>query len=75
MSGTLAALKNVFASQNVSTEIPIGETGWPTRGAQPAQPNAVLASVQQTQWYAQAMQSWSMSNDVKTIRFEAYDEP
>jgi hypothetical protein len=55
MSGTLAALKNAFASQNVSTEIRIGETGWPARGGQPSQPNAFLASVQQAQWYAQAM--------------------
>lgn len=75
MNGTLAALENAFTSQNVSTEIRIGETGWPTHGGQPAQPNAFLASVQQAQWYAQAMHSWSMSNGVKTILFEAYDEP
>jgi exo-beta-1,3-glucanase (GH17 family) len=75
MTGSLAALRNAFAGQNVSTEVRIGETGWPTRGAQPAQPNAFLASVQQAQWYAQAMQNWSASNGVRTILFEAYDEP
>jgi exo-beta-1,3-glucanase (GH17 family) len=75
MSGTLTALKNAFANQKVAAEIRIGETGWPTRGSQPAQPNAFLASTQQAQWYYEAIKSWSSSNRVKTILFEAYDEP
>jgi exo-beta-1,3-glucanase (GH17 family) len=75
MSGTLTALKNAFASQNVATEIRIGETGWPTHGSQPTQPNDFLASAQLAQWYYEAVKSWSSSNGVKTILFEAYDEP
>ena len=75
MSRTLTALKNAFANQKVAAEIRIGETSWPTRGSQPAQPNAFLASTQQAQWYYEAIKSWSSSNGVKTILFEAYDEP
>jgi exo-beta-1,3-glucanase (GH17 family) len=39
MTGSLAALRNAFAGQNVSTEVRIGETGWPTpwRAAGPAE--------------------------------------
>lgn len=75
MNATLAALKNAFSSQKVSTEIRIGETGWPTRGSQPGQPNDFLASTQQAQWYYEAMKSWAAANTIKTIAFEAYDEP
>ncbi len=75
MNNTLAALKSAFSSQSVSIEIRIGETGWPTQGSQPEQPNAFLASAQQAQWYYQAMKNWSVTNAIKTIIFEAYDEP
>jgi len=75
MNGTLAALKSSFSSQSVSTEIRIGETGWPTHGSQPEQPNAFLATTQQAQWYYQAMKTWSVANAIKTIIFEACDEP
>ncbi len=75
MNATLAALNSAFSSQNISTEIRIGETGWPSQGSQPGQPNAFLASVQQAAWYYQAMKSWSLANAIKTIIFEAYDEP
>ncbi len=75
MNNTLAALKSAFSSQSVSIEIRIGETGWPTQGSQPEQPNAFLASTQQAQWYYQAMKNWSGTNAIKTIIFEAYDEP
>ena len=75
MNATLGALKIAFSSQNVSTEIRIGETGWPTHGSQPAQPNDFLASVQQASWYYEATKSCSVANGIKTIIFEAYDEP
>jgi len=75
MNGTMTALKTAFASQGITAEIRIGETGWPTHGSQPAQPNDFLASAQQAQWHYEAMKSWSSSNGVKTILFEAYDEP
>jgi len=75
MNGTLTALKSAFSSQGVSTEIRIGETGWPTQGSQPGQPNDYLATVQQAQWYYEAMKNWAVANSIKTIVFEAYDEP
>ena len=75
MNGTLAALKSAFSSQSVSTEIRIGETGWPTHGSQPEQPNDFLATTQQAQWYYEAMKNWSVANAIKTIIFEACDEP
>jgi exo-beta-1,3-glucanase (GH17 family) len=75
MNAMLAALKSAFLSQNVSTEIRIGETGWPSQGSQPAQPNDFLASAQQVFWYYEAMKNWSVANSIKTIFFETYDEP
>ena len=75
MNSTMAALRSAFSSQNVSTEIRIGETGWPTQGSQPTQPNVYLANAQYAAWYYEAMKSWSVANGVKTILFEAYDEP
>jgi exo-beta-1,3-glucanase (GH17 family) len=75
MNATLAALKSAFLSQNVSTEIRIGETGWPSQGSQPGQPSDFLASAQQALWYYEAIKNWSVANAIKTIIFEAYDEP
>jgi exo-beta-1,3-glucanase (GH17 family) len=75
MNGTLAALKSAFLSQNVSTKIRIGETGWPSQGSQPAQPGNFLASAQQALWHYEAIKNWSVANAIKTIIFEAYDEP
>jgi len=75
MSGTLTALKNAFASQKVTAEIRIGETGWSTHGSRPAQNNDFLAGAQQAQWQYEAIKSWSLSNGVKTILFGAYEEP
>lgn len=57
MNATLAALKTAFLSQNVSTEIRIGETGWPSQGSQPAQPSDFLASAQQALWYYEAIKN------------------
>ena len=75
MSNQLSGLKQAFARQNIGLEIRIGETGWPTQGAQlPNQP-AFLAKVTSAQWYYQAMVAWAASNNVKTVVFEAYDEP
>jgi exo-beta-1,3-glucanase (GH17 family) len=75
MNATLAALKSSFSSQSASTEIRIGETGWPSHGSQPGQPSDFLASTQQAQWYYEAIKNWSVANAIKTIIFEAYDEP
>jgi exo-beta-1,3-glucanase (GH17 family) len=75
MNGTLSALNSAFSSQKVSTVIRIGETGWPSQGSQPGQPNDFLATTQQAQWYYEAIKSWAAANQIKTIAFEAYDEP
>ena len=75
MNNTLAALKSAFSSQSVSTEIRIGETGWPTHGSQQEQPNDFLATTQQAQWNYEAMKTWSSANSIKTLIFEACDEP
>ena len=74
MTNQLTGLKNAFGNQNIGLEIRIGETGWPTQGAQPDQP-AFLGNVTNAQWYYQAMVEWANSSGVKTIIFEAYDEP
>jgi len=75
MSNQLSALKQAFAAQNIGLEVRIGETGWPTQGAQlPNQP-AYLAGVPQAQWYYQAMVGWAQSNNINTVVFDAYDEP
>ena len=75
MTNQLAGLEKAFSTQNITLEIRIGETGWPTQGSQKDQPNAFLANVTNAQWYYQAMVDWAASNGVKTIPFEAYDEP
>jgi len=75
MNNQLAGLQKAFANQHISLEIRIGETGWPTQGSQKDQPNAFLANATNAQWYYQAMVDWAAKNGVKTIPFEAYDEP
>jgi len=75
MANQLAGLQKAFSNQNITLEIRIGETGWPTQGSQKDQPAAFLANVTNAQWYYQAMVDWAASNGVKTIPFEAYDEP
>jgi len=75
MTNQLAGLKSAFSNQNITLEIRIGETGWPTQGSQKDQPNAFLANVTNAQWYYQAMVDWAAGNGVKTIPFAAYDEP
>ena len=75
MTNQLAGLEKAFSNQKVTLEIRIGETGWPTQGSQKDQPDASLANVTNAQWYYQAMVDWAAGNGVKTIPFEAYDEP
>lgn len=75
MTSQLSALKTAFSNQGVGLEVRIGETGWPTKGSQNAQPATYLTNPPQPEWYYQAMVNWAASNNVKTILFEAYDEP
>jgi exo-beta-1,3-glucanase (GH17 family) len=71
----LTALQNAFVDQSVLAQVRIGETGWPTKGSQTAQPDASLASVTNAQWHYEAVSSWAQSNSLKVFMFEAYDEP
>jgi exo-beta-1,3-glucanase (GH17 family) len=75
MTSHLSALKTAFSNQGVGLEVRIGETGWPTKGSQSAQPASHLTNPPQPEWYYQAMVNWAASNNVKTILFETYDEP
>jgi len=74
MNNQLGGLKKAFTDNGIGLEMRIGETGWPTQGSQTNQP-AWLASVQNAQWYYEAMVNWSDANNIKTVIFEAYDEP
>lgn len=75
MNDKLAALQQAFTDNRIGLEIRIGETGWPTKGSQPQQPDPKLANVKYAQWYYEAMVNWADANNVKTVIFEAYDEP
>jgi hypothetical protein len=77
MSGTLNALSTAFQGQSIATNIRIGETGWPTMGlrAPPLGPAPALGNVTLSNWYFQAMKTWSASNSVPTVIFQAYDQP
>ncbi len=77
MSGTLNALRTAFQGQSIATNIRIGETGWPTMGlrAPPLGPAPALGNVTLANWYFQAMKTWSASNSVPTVVFQAYDQP
>jgi len=75
MNNQLSGLKKAFSNQKIGLEIRIGETGWPTQGAQKDQPNAFLANVTNAHWYCAAMKDWAASNNIKTIIFSACDEP
>jgi exo-beta-1,3-glucanase (GH17 family) len=75
MNNQLSGLKTAFSNQKIGLEIRIGETGWPTQGAQKEQPNAFLANITNAGWYYAAIKDWAASNNIKTIIFAAYDEP
>jgi exo-beta-1,3-glucanase (GH17 family) len=75
MNDKLTALQQAFTNQGIGLEIRIGETGWPTKGSQPQQPDGSIANVRNAQWYYEAMVDWADANNVKTVVFEAYDEP
>lgn len=75
MSATWTALQAAWSAQSLTLGIRLGETGWPTSGAQPVQPTAWLASAQFAQWYAQAIAAWMTANTVTGFLFEAYNEP
>ena len=75
MNDKLAALQQAFTNQGIGLEIRIGETGWPTKGTQLDQPDPKLANVKYAQWYYEAMVNWADANNIKTVVFEAYDEP
>lgn len=77
MSGTLGALKTAFQAQGITTQVRIGETGWPTQGlrAPPLSTAPALGNLTLANWYFQAMKTWSASNSVPTVIFQAYDQP
>jgi hypothetical protein len=77
MTGTLNAFRTAFSNQGVTTEIRIGETGWPTLGlrAGPTTPAPALANETLSKWYLQAMRQWTASNNVQTTYFQSYDQP
>lgn len=74
MNNQLTALKKAFLNQGIGLEARIGETGWPTQGSQLKQP-AYLANITNARWYYDAMVNWSDANNIKTVIFEAFDEP
>jgi exo-beta-1,3-glucanase (GH17 family) len=74
MTNQLGGLKKAFSNQSIGLEVRIGETGWPTQGAQEKQP-AFLANPTNAQWHYTAIASWAASNNVKTVIFASYDEP
>jgi exo-beta-1,3-glucanase (GH17 family) len=69
--GSLNALQTAFSDASVGLTIAIGETGWPTQGWQPTEPNPI-GTVQYAQWYYDAVKSWS-GTDI--YYFEAFNEP
>jgi hypothetical protein len=73
--GSYSALGTAFSSNGVTAAIRIGETGWPTSGSQPAQPNASIANPTYAQWHYEAISAYLASNSIKGFVFEAYDEP
>lgn len=73
--GSYDALQTAFSSNGVAAEIRIGETGWPTSGSQPAQPDASLANSTFASWYFGAIGALLALHKIKGFCFEAYDEP
>jgi len=75
MTATWTALRAAWAAQGLSTQIRLGETGWPTSGSQPGQPAAWLANHTFAQWYFRAVSTWMTANRVRGYIFEGYNEP
>ena len=73
--GSYSALGTAFANNGVTTKIRIGETGWPTSGAQSAQPHASLANKTYAKWHFDAIGALLAAGGIKGFCFEAYDEP
>jgi len=77
MNGTLNAFRTAFTNQGLTTEIRIGETGWPSNGLRlgPTTPAPALGNVTLAGWYLQAMRQWAASNNINTVYFQGYDQP
>lgn len=77
MTGTLNAFRTAFSNQGVTTEIRIGETGWPSLGLRlgPLPPAPALGDLTLAKWYYQAMREWTATNSVSTTYFQSYDQP
>ncbi len=77
MNSTLTALRNDFQAQNITIPVRLGETGWPTQGlrAPPLSTAPALADTTLAKWYFEAMKTWSASNSIPTVIFQAYDQP
>ncbi|MBX3151315.1 hypothetical protein KF728_14280 [Candidatus Obscuribacterales bacterium] len=77
MTGTLNAFRTAFSNQGVTTEIRIGETGWPSLGLRlgPLPPAPALGDLTLAKWYYQAMREWAATANVTTTYFQSYDQP
>ncbi|MBX9668115.1 MAG: hypothetical protein K2X93_10875 [Candidatus Obscuribacterales bacterium] len=77
MNSTLNALRNDFQAQNITIPVRLGETGWPTQGlrAPPLSTAPALADTTLAKWYFEAMKTFSASNSIPTVIFQAYDQP
>ncbi len=75
MSDQLDAINKAFKAQKIKLAIRLGETGWPTKGSQPAQRNSHLANFKYAKWYYDAMGPWMASEGIEGYVFELYDEP
>lgn len=75
MNGTWNALRAAWDVQKLTAGLKLGETGWPTFGAQPNQQTPWLATPTFAQWYYKAISAWMAQNDVYGFIFEGYDEP
>jgi exo-beta-1,3-glucanase (GH17 family) len=75
MNATWGALKAAWSAQGLTLGLRLGETGWPTSGAQSGQPAAWLANPRFAQWYLYGITRWMTLNRAPGYIFEAYDEP
>jgi exo-beta-1,3-glucanase (GH17 family) len=73
--GSYNALHAAFSGNGVTTEIRVGEVGWPTSGSQPAQPDISLATRLYAEWHFAAIKALLATQKIKGFAFEAYNEP